>query len=138
MIPQCSLRRALEDPNLLDMAQPSWIAWRSLLLAVMGEQLPPQELDYFRLFTGRTDAPSKRADEAWFVVGRRGGKTRAMAALACYIAALCQHSHHLARGQRGYVLIVAPDLKQAAELVSYCRGIFEAPLLRQLVDAGDC
>jgi hypothetical protein len=133
MIPQCSLRRALEDPNLLDMGQPSWIAWRSLLLAVMGEQLQPQELDYFRLFTGRTDAPSKRADEAWFVVGRRGGKTRAMAAVACYIAALCQHSHHLARGQRGYVLIVAPDLKQAGELVSYCRGIFEAPLLRQLV-----
>jgi hypothetical protein len=45
----------------------------------------------------------------------------------------CSHAHHLAKGQRGYVLIVAPDLKQAGELIGYCRGIFESPLLKQLV-----
>ena len=56
-----------------------------------------------------------------------------MAALAVYLAALCTHAHHLARGQRGYVLIVAPDLKQAGELIGYCRGIFQSPLLKQLV-----
>jgi phage terminase large subunit-like protein len=99
----------------------------------MGEQLLPDELELFRKFTGRMTAPERRVDEGWLVVGRRGGKTRAMAAMATYIGALCGHAHHLAKGQRGYVLIVAPDLKQASELIGYCRGIFESPLFKQLV-----
>src|SRR5262245_9993249 len=133
MIPQTTLRNALLDPNLLDLGAPSWAAWRPLLLAIMGEKLEPDELEIFRRFTGRSTSPERRVDEAWLVVGRRGGKTRAMAALATYIGALCSHHHHLAKGQRGYVLIVAPDLKQAGELIGYCRGIFESPLLKQLV-----
>ena len=133
MKPQTTLRRALEDPLLLDMGGPSWAAWRPLLLACMGEALRPDELEIFRKFTGRTEAPTKRVDEFWAVVGRRGGKTRGMAALAVYLAALCDHAHHLARGQRGFVLVVAPDLKQANELIGFCRGIFESPILKQLV-----
>ena len=133
MKPQTTLRAALNDPNLLDLAAPSWAAWRPLLLACMGEALTADELAYFTRFTGRSEAPTRRVDEAWIVAGRRAGKTRAMAALAVYLAALCTHAHHLARGQRGYVLIVAPDLKQAGELIGYCRGIFESKLLRQLV-----
>jgi hypothetical protein len=108
MTPQISLRRALEDPNLLDMGGPSWAAWRPLLLACMGEPLTAEELEIFTRFTGRIEAPTNRVDEFWGIIGRRGGKTRAMAALAVYIAALCTHTHHLARGQRGYVLVVAP------------------------------
>jgi len=133
MKPQTSLRAALADPNLLDLGAPSWAAWRPLLLAAMGEPLAKDELAIFRRFTGRSVAPTKRADEAWIVAGRRAGKTRAMASLATYLAALCDHRYHLARGQRGYVLVVAPDLKQAGELISYCRGIFESKLLKQLV-----
>jgi hypothetical protein len=108
MIPQTTRRRALDDPNLLNLGGPSWAAWRPLLLAMMGEPLTADELEVFSRFTGRTEALSKRVDEAWLVVGRRGGKTRAMAALAVYIAALCQHSHNLARGQRGYVWLSRP------------------------------
>ena len=133
MKPQTTLRVALADPNLLDLGAPSWAARRPLLLACMGEKLTPEEMEYFQRFTGRSEAPTKRVDEAWIVAGRRGGKTRAMASLATYLAALCDHRHHLARGQRGYVLVVAPDLKQAGELISYCRGIFESKLLKQLV-----
>jgi hypothetical protein len=133
MKPQTTLRAALNDPNLLDLAAPSWAAWRPLLLACMGEALTADELAYFTRFTGRSEAPTRRVDEAWIVAGRRAGKTRAMAALAVYLAALCDHSKHLARGQRGFVLVVAPDLRQAGELISYCRGIFESKLLKQLV-----
>jgi hypothetical protein len=133
MNPETTLRHALFDPNLLDLGAPSWAAWRPLLLSIMGEPLLPDELELFRRLTGRTIAPERRVDEAWIVAGRRAGKTRTMAALATYIAGLCSHHHHLAKGQRGYVLIVAPDLKQAGELIGYCRGIFESPLLKQLV-----
>ena len=41
MKPKVTLRAALEDPQLLDMGAESWIAWRALLLAMMGEPLLP-------------------------------------------------------------------------------------------------
>jgi hypothetical protein len=41
MTPKVTLRKALEDPELLGsaLAGPTWHAWRSLLLAGMGEPL---------------------------------------------------------------------------------------------------
>ena len=92
MTPQVALRTALLDPNLLDLGAPSWAAWRPLLLASMGEPLTDDELAYYIRFTGRTEAPTRRVDEAWIVAGRRAGKTRAMAALAVYLASLCDHA----------------------------------------------
>ena len=46
MKPKVSLRKALEDPDLLGsaLAGPTWHAWRSLLIAAMGEPLNKQEL----------------------------------------------------------------------------------------------
>ena len=86
MTPKVSLRQALEDPSLLGtaLAGPSWHAWRSLLLATMGEPLNPDELETFQRFTERTTPPSQRVDELWCCVGRR--KSRGMAVLATYLA----------------------------------------------------
>ena len=46
MTPKVTLRKALEDPDLLGsaLAGPTWHAWRSLLLAAMGEPLIKDEL----------------------------------------------------------------------------------------------
>jgi hypothetical protein len=66
--------------------------------------------------------------------GRRGGKTRAAAALAVYLAALCDHSANLAIGETGVVLFVAENTKQAGVAFGYAEGIFDAvPLLASLV-----
>jgi hypothetical protein len=66
--------------------------------------------------------------------GRRGGKTRAMSALACYIAGLCEHRDTLDAGERGVALLIAPDTKQAKVALEYCTGIFDGtPILRQLI-----
>jgi len=98
MTPKVTLRRALEDPELLGaaLAGPSWHAWRSLLLAAMGEPLEPDELETFKRFTGRSIPPSEHVDELWCCVGRRGGKSRAMSTLAVYLAGLCDYSDKLA------------------------------------------
>jgi hypothetical protein len=58
----------------------------------MGEKLNSSELELFRKLTGREQPPTKRVDELVCVVGRRGGKSSAIAALAVYIAALCKHT----------------------------------------------
>ena len=74
MKPRVTLRQALEDHALLGtaLAGPSWHPWRSLLLAAMGEELSPDELETFKRFTGRTTPPTSRVDELWCCVGRPG------------------------------------------------------------------
>ena len=49
MISSITLRRALQDRNLLGdmLGGESWFAWRTLLLAAMGEALVPDELAVF-------------------------------------------------------------------------------------------
>lgn len=84
MKPKMSLRRALEDTKLLDMGDPSWIAWRALLLGVMGEKLNDQELEHFRKLTKRDQSPTEPVSEFWACVGGRGGKSRSIAALAIF------------------------------------------------------
>ena len=46
-----------------------------------------------------TREPRVRIEEATFIVGRRGGKSKAVATLAAYLASLCDH--RLVRGERG-------------------------------------
>ena len=118
MKPKVSLHKALEDPELLGsaLAGPTWHPWRVILLAAMGEPLTKDELKTFTKFTGRTKAPTQRVDELWCCIGRRGGKSRAMAALAIYLAGLCDYSDKLDHGERGVVLLLAPDMKQAKVL----------------------
>jgi hypothetical protein len=137
MKPRLTLRQALEDEQLLGgfLSGLSWSAWRVMLLAAMGEDLKKDELALFKKFTGRDKPPKKRVDELWCVIGRRGGKSRAIAALAVYLAGLCQHPR-LTRGERGVVLLMAPDTRQAQVLLSYCEGaLTSTPMMRQLLKA---
>ena len=110
LTPKVSLRQALEDPSLLGtaLAGPSWHAWRSLLLATMGESLNPDETDAFIRIIGRPTPPPQRFDELWCCVGRRGGKSRGMAVLATYLAGLYDYSDKLSPGERGVRRGMAP------------------------------
>jgi hypothetical protein len=89
----------------------------------MGEELKPDELTVFQKFTGRTAPPSKRVDEFWCAIGRRGGKSRAMSALAVYLAGLCDYKDKLVRGEKGVVLLLAPDMRQAKVSLDYAEGV---------------
>src|SRR6516225_8338987 len=115
MRPQVTLRKALADPHLLGhaLSGDSWAPWRTLLIASMGEELTEVERVTFKAITGREHEPEQRVDQVVAVVGRRGGKSRAMATLATYIAALCDHSDALVPGERGVLLCVALDQRVA-------------------------
>src|SRR5262245_12389543 len=135
MTPRCTLRRALDDPNLLGVSLDgeSWTAWRVLLLAMMGERLTPDEVDIFRRHTGRPASPIERVRQFWGLIGRRGGKSRAMAVLAVYLGTLVDYPM-LALGERGTILVTAADQRQAAGILGYAAGALEAsPILRQRV-----
>ncbi len=135
MKPKISMREALADEALLGgiLAGESWRAWRVLLIAAMGEKLTADERKLFRQLTGRSREPLQRCDELTAIVGRRGGKSRAIATLATYIAGLCDHPE-LVRGETGVFLIVAPDQRQAAVTFGYVVAAFEAsPMLSSLL-----
>jgi hypothetical protein len=134
MKPKVSLRKALADSQLLGgaLAGESWQAWRTLLIAAMGEALTDAEREVFTKLTGREREPGERVEEFVGVIGRRGGKSRAMATWAAYLASLCEHP--LVRGEKGICLCVAPDQRQASIVLDYTQAAFEAsPILKQLI-----
>lgn len=137
MKPLVSMREALGDPLLFGsvLSGDTWAAWRVVLIAAMGEPLSAEERVIFEAVTGRPQEPQERVDELWCIVGRRGGKTRAIAVLGVFIAALCDHREYLAPGERGSLPIMSATMQQAQKAFSYVAGIFDgSPLLRPLVE----
>jgi len=101
------------------LAGDSWRPWRVILIAAMGEALDDEERAIFKTLTGRPTEPGERVDEFWAVVGRRGGKSRAIAVLIVFIAVFLDHSAVLVVGERPVVLCLAPNQKQAAVVLGY-------------------
>jgi phage terminase large subunit-like protein len=136
-MPLTDLRKALNDPALLGniLKGPSWQAWRVLLIAMMGESLTDTERVLFKQLTGREHESNQRVEEFVGVIGRRGGKSRGISVLATYIAGLCTHTG-LAPGERGVLLIIAPDQKQADICLNYIAANFEqSVILNQRVES---
>jgi hypothetical protein len=64
--------------------------------------------------------------------GRRGGKDRAASVLVTYLATLCDWSDVLAKGERGLVLCIGPDQRQATR--NYIERCFDAsPVMSSLI-----
>ena len=81
---------AMDDENLFaphfDNAA-SWVAWRAFLAVLFGYPLDePQRRELFRQCTGREHSNSEGHHEAWMVIGRRGGKSFALALIAVFLA----------------------------------------------------
>jgi phage terminase large subunit-like protein len=108
---------------------------RAILLASQGEPLTKSERAHWTRLTGRDQETDDRAEELHVIAGRRSGKSSGIAALAVYLGALCDYSDRLSPGERGVVLIIAENQKQATVLLNYIAGAFEASsVLKQLVE----
>jgi hypothetical protein len=105
------------------------MGWRVLLIAMVGEALTDEERVIFTMLTGREREPLEPVEEFWGVIGRRGGKTRAMATLAAYFAALVDHEGVLAPGARGVIPILASAKDQAGKAMNYIKGQFNSILM---------
>jgi hypothetical protein len=136
MIPRFTMRQALNDPLLLGgvLAGDSWNTWRTMLIATMGEELRDEERAIFRQFTGREREPGAPIEEGAFIIGRRGGKDRAVSVLVTYLAACCDYRDVLSRGEKGLVLCLAADQRQGRITLDHIAANFEqSPILAQLV-----
>lgn len=98
-------------------AEPTWAVWRVFLAALYGLPFSEVERHIFTDCTGRNAVPTAPAHEAWMIVGRRGGKSRIAALLAVYMA--CFRHYALNAGERGIVMIIAADRRQARVVLRY-------------------
>ncbi|MGO9048355.1 MAG: hypothetical protein ACLQFW_15960 [Xanthobacteraceae bacterium] len=131
-----TMRKALSDPKLLGNALvgESWATWRIFLIACNGETLTDSEREVFKRFTGREREPGRRVEEALFVIGRRGGKDRAVSVWVTYQACLVDWTSVLAKGERGVALCLGPDQRQSKITRDYIEGVLDSsPLLSALV-----
>lgn len=133
-----TLRKALTDPAYFggQLEGDSWGGWRVLLLAIMGETLKRDELAIFTTLTGRLAAPTEPVRQFIGVIGRRGGKTRALSVLAAFLACCVDHRNILAPGERGVLPVLASTKDQAVNAFNFVVGAIEAsPALRGLIES---
>lgn len=112
----------------------SWEAWKSFLAALFALPMTEEQLTIFRECTQRETPPEDGTNEAWLVCGRRSGKSRIMALCAVYLAVFHDWSEFLASGERGTLMVIAGDRKQARSIMRFCLGLLKCPMLRPLVE----
>ena len=139
MTPGITYSEACRDPHLFGpwFDGDSWSNWRVMDKAIFGEPLDEAELAIFRELTGREEAPDEPASEAWFIVGRRGGKDVKAASIAVYLATIGAElfgwRDRLVAGERGVVELLAVDRDQAKVAFGYITAFLEQPMLARLV-----
>lgn len=137
MKPLYSIREALSDDRLLGTLLPgkSWDAWRAILIAAMGEELTDEEMTLYEARTGRSTLPAGPVEELVCISGRRSGKTTAVGTLSTYLAALCDWSDVLNRGDRGVLPFLAQSQRTAKIAFRHANAAFnDIKALKRLVD----
>jgi len=139
LIKRVTMREALHEPKLLGKSRhgDSWMPWRVLLIAVMGEELTDAERAIYLQFTGRPHEPGFIPAEFFAVAGRRSGKTRAAGTLAAYVSTLVDHSAYLATAERATIPVMAASTVQAQKAFQACMVLEESPLLSLQIETSN-
>src|SRR5262249_5446154 len=110
-----------------------WAAWRVFLAALFGLPIAHGPMETYKLCTGRQTPSPDGHRESWLICGRRSGKSRTLATIAVFLACFKDWRPYLGPGERG--TIIAADRKQARNIMSHVRGLFEVPMLARTVEA---
>ncbi|EKF43483.1 hypothetical protein NA8A_05608 [Nitratireductor indicus C115] len=134
-----TIREALHEPKLLGHALPgdSWLPWRTMLVAIMGEELTDDERAIYRQFTGRDAEPGFIPAEFFAVAGRRSGKTRAAGTLAAFVGTCVDHSAYLSSSERATIPVMAVSTVQAQKAFSACMLLEDSPILSKQIDTSN-
>lgn len=113
----------------------SWAAWLTFLCALFALEMTPEQLRLYQKCTGRKKPPKGVARYAYLICGRRAGKSFILALVATFLACFFNYAPYLARGERGTIMIVASDRRQARTILRYIRALLnEVPLLKRMIE----
>jgi hypothetical protein len=117
--------RACRDQNLFApwFTRGDWTSWRAFMAALFALPMDDEALAIYQRHTGRELPPEGPAEEAWLVIGRRGGKSFIMALVAVYLATFREYRQHLQPGERATVMVIAADRRQARVIMRYIKGL---------------
>jgi hypothetical protein len=116
----------------------TWAAWFVFLKAMFGLPMDDGARAIFTRCTARAAPPVGGSNEAWLIVGRRGGKSIILATIAVYLACFREWRQHLSPGERGSIMILATDRRQARVIYRYVRALLlNVPALAAFVDRED-
>jgi hypothetical protein len=99
-----NLLDAMDDPLLFKgwYKKPSqWKAWRAFIATLFALPMDADQVAIYRECTQRTNPPTTPIKESWLAVGRRGGKSFALAQIAVFLACFSDYRRYLAPGERG-------------------------------------
>jgi len=103
------------------MIGPDWLPWRAWWKAVYSLPMTGEELAVFQRHTERGTPPAEPVAEAWLVVGRGAGKTRAAALNAVY-RAISFDGSTVDPGEDVVIPLLASDRSQARRALKYIRS----------------
>ena len=113
----------------------SWASWETFLAGLFALPLSSDQLATWQTCTGRKNSPEQPFGEAWLICGRRSGKSRVLALIAVFLACFHAWTDYLAPGERGTILVLAADRKQARVIMRYVRGLLNGvPALATMVE----
>jgi hypothetical protein len=128
-----AIDKVLSDPRLLSASLDNietWATWTIALKAAFALALTDEERKAFTAIAGNRGLPKKRVRELWCIIGRRGGKSRMAAALACYFALFVKHK--LAGGERGMCLVLSATTEQSKVVFDYTLAFLNnSPVLQK-------
>lgn len=112
----------------------TWIAWFAFIKTFFALEMDSRDLEIFRECTGRDEPPTEEIRETYLCVGRRGGKSLILALIAVYLAALIDWAPYLTPGERGTVMIIAADRRQARTIFRYVSALLKETVLADLIE----
>jgi hypothetical protein len=128
----------MHDPKLFGpwFKGATWQAWDIVLAAIFALPVSKGHLPLFHKMTGRLHPLCNAAREAWLVCGRRAGKSRIAALVAVFLACFRDYRKYLAPGERGTVMVIAADRRQARVVFRYVSALLDGvPMLARLIEA---
>jgi hypothetical protein len=134
--PPLTIIDAVRDPEIFGPwfkdAQ-TWASWFAVLKAMFGLALDDEELAVFRKHTGRTTPDPRGYFDLSLVVGRRGGKSLILALTAAFLGCFFDWRQFLTGGERGTIVIIAADRRQASTIFKYLREMLAIDLLSGVI-----
>jgi hypothetical protein len=114
-----------------DWREDYWISWHAFISSIFAVPFESEEeLQIFRDCTHLIDPPEERPSRVWMPIGRRGGKSRVLSAIAVYLAVCFDWSHHLDPGELGVIPVLSASRTQARIIMGYIKAMLEHPKLK--------
>jgi hypothetical protein len=133
-----NILQAIKDPKVFGQhfTTDTWLPWIAFLAALFALPMTKEQLALYRKYTGgRKTPPREPLYEAWLICGRRAGKSFVLALVAVYLACFKDWRQYLGPGERGTIMIIAADRRQARVIMRYVKGLLASvPMLSRQVE----